>query len=80
MLIYCIAILQVLRRKERELEHEMERLAREKIANQQRLAQLKKEISAQWEHIDFNLLLPESAEPEARKSGTCALFTATKPY
>lgn len=36
---------QVLRRKERECEHEMERLAREKIAAQQRLAALKREVS-----------------------------------
>lgn len=35
----------MLRRKERECEHEMERLAREKIASQQRLAALKREIS-----------------------------------
>lgn len=41
-LVFC---LQVLRRKERDCEHEMERLAREKIAAQQRLSALKREIS-----------------------------------
>ncbi|XP_047537949.1 max-binding protein MNT-like isoform X2 [Vanessa atalanta] len=41
----AIRYIQVLRRKERESEHEMERLAREKIAAQQRLAALKREIS-----------------------------------
>lgn len=41
-LVHCP---QVLRRKERECEHEMERLAREKIAAQQRLAALKREVS-----------------------------------
>lgn len=35
----------MLRRKERECEHEMERLAREKIAAQQRLAALKRDVS-----------------------------------
>ncbi|XP_066590920.1 max-binding protein MNT-like isoform X2 [Prorops nasuta] len=51
--------IQTLKRKEREYEHEMERLAREKIAMQQRLAALKKELAATWDHIDFNTLLPE---------------------
>jgi hypothetical protein len=37
--------LQSLKRKEREYEHTMERLAREKIAAQQRLATLRKEVS-----------------------------------
>lgn len=41
----AIRYIQMLRRKERECEHEMERLAREKIASQQRLAALKREIS-----------------------------------
>ncbi|XP_028176864.1 max-binding protein MNT [Ostrinia furnacalis] len=41
----AIRYIQVLRRKERECEHEMERLAREKIASQQRLAALKREVS-----------------------------------
>ncbi|KAL0818109.1 hypothetical protein ABMA28_008637 [Loxostege sticticalis] len=41
----AIRYIQVLRRKERECEHEMERLAREKIAAQQRLAALKREVS-----------------------------------
>ncbi|XP_071447830.1 nascent polypeptide-associated complex subunit alpha, muscle-specific form-like [Hetaerina americana] len=51
--------IQSLKRKERDHEHEMERLAREKIASQQRLSALKKELSAQWDHIDFNALLPQ---------------------
>ncbi|CAK1590547.1 unnamed protein product [Parnassius mnemosyne] len=41
----AIRYIQVLRRKERECEHEMERLAREKIAAQQRLAALRREVS-----------------------------------
>ncbi|CAK1541403.1 unnamed protein product [Leptosia nina] len=41
----AIRYIQVLRRKERECEHEMERLAREKIASQQRLAALKREVT-----------------------------------
>ncbi|CAG0888467.1 unnamed protein product [Darwinula stevensoni] len=45
--------IQVLKRKEREYEHEMDRLAREKIANQQRLGMLKKEISLAHPNIDW---------------------------
>lgn len=51
----------------------MERLAREKIALQQKFATLKKELAAQWDHIDFNKLVPdmmvvESAAPGAHST------------
>ncbi|KAI8442419.1 hypothetical protein MSG28_005933 [Choristoneura fumiferana] len=45
ILASAIRYIQVLRRKERECEHEMERLAREKIAAQQRVAALKRDVS-----------------------------------
>lgn len=48
---------QFLRRKEREFEHEMERLAKEKISAQNRILFLKREL-AQWD-IDFSKLIPE---------------------
>lgn len=51
--------IQALRKKERDYEHEMEKLAREKIANQQRLVALKKDLNATWDHIDINSLLLE---------------------
>ncbi|XP_048511786.1 probable GPI-anchored adhesin-like protein PGA18 isoform X3 [Athalia rosae] len=57
----AIRHIQTLRKKERDYEHEMERLAREKIAAQQRLVGLKKELAATWDHIDFNTMLPESS-------------------
>lgn len=50
---------QALRKKERDYEHEMERLAREKIAAQQRLVALRKELNATWDPIDINSLLLE---------------------
>ncbi|XP_064084749.1 TSC22 domain family protein 1-like isoform X3 [Macrobrachium nipponense] len=59
--------IQNLKRKEREYEHEMERLAREKIAHQQKLSALKKELSARWDHIDFNTLLPDMASLEQHR-------------
>lgn len=37
---------QSLKRKERELEHEMERLAREKVAQQKRIMVLRRELAA----------------------------------
>ncbi|KAJ8916610.1 hypothetical protein NQ315_000255 [Exocentrus adspersus] len=55
----ALRYIQTLKRKERELEHEMERLAREKISAQQRLAVLKKEISSHYDNVDFSKLLPE---------------------
>jgi len=39
----------------------MEKLARQKIALQQRLLTLKKELSVTWEHIDINSLLLENS-------------------
>lgn len=52
----------------------MERLAREKITQQQKLVSLKKELAATWDHIDFNALIPEPAatvEPSVPKNGKC---------
>ncbi|KAJ1524418.1 hypothetical protein ONE63_010916 [Megalurothrips usitatus] len=57
----AIRYIQSLRRKERDYEHEMERLAREKISAQQRLACLKKDL-AQWDHIDVNALYPDCVD------------------
>lgn len=42
----------------------MERLAREKISAQQRLAALKKELGVQWDNIDFNNLISEVPKDE----------------
>lgn len=54
--------ISALKRKERDYEHEMERLAREKISAQQRLATLKKDLAAQWDHIDINALYPDCTD------------------
>ncbi|XP_063926975.1 max-binding protein MNT-like [Zophobas morio] len=55
----ALRCIQSLKRKERELEHEMERLARDKIAAQQKLAVLKKDIQAHYDNVDFSKILPE---------------------
>lgn len=68
---------QVLKKKERENEHEMERLAREKIAAQQRLASLKKELGVQWDNIDYNNLISDQvAQPPSQSTPT---ITNTAP-
>lgn len=41
-----IFFFQSLKRKERELEHEMERLAKEKVAQQKKILILKRELAA----------------------------------
>lgn len=51
---------QSLKLKERELEHEMERLAKEKVAQQKRILILKRELSQQLDHADSTFLLPEN--------------------
>lgn len=56
-------VFQLLKKKERENEHEMERLAREKIAAQQRLASLKKELGVQWDNIEYNNLISDPPQP-----------------
>lgn len=54
----AIRHIQLLKRKEREYEHEMERLAKEKISAQNRILTLKREL-VQWD-IDFSKLLPDT--------------------
>lgn len=50
--------MQSLKRKDRELEHEMERLAKEKVAQQKRILILKRELNQQYGH-DVVLADPE---------------------
>ncbi|XP_055696015.1 mucin-2-like isoform X2 [Lutzomyia longipalpis] len=77
----AIRYIQTLKRKERELEHEMERLAKEKISSQQRIIVLKRELSSQYENIDFSTILPESDIPTSsireRESSTEPLMPSS---
>lgn len=66
--IICF-LYQFLKRRERECEHEMERLAKEKIAAQSRILFLKREL-AQWD-IDLTKFLPEQVDIAALKFETC---------
>ncbi len=45
-------------------EHEMERLAREKIAAQQRLAELKHELSQWVDVLEIDRVLRQTGQPE----------------
>lgn len=62
--------LQMLKRKEKEFEHEMERLAREKIATQQRLAELRDELSQWVDGTEMERLLRQAAQPEDDQAST----------
>lgn len=55
----ALKYIQTLKRRETEYEHQLERLAREKIAYQQRLATLKKD--GHFDHVDFSKLITEPA-------------------
>ena len=55
---------QTLKRKEKEYEHEMERLAREKISTQQRLAELKNDLSQWMDVMEIDRVLRQTIQPE----------------
>ncbi|GJQ75382.1 hypothetical protein Trydic_g23558 [Trypoxylus dichotomus] len=61
----AIRYINSLKKKEREMEHEMEQLARQKIAHQQKIAVLKKDVVG-YEGMDFATLLPELAVQTAQ--------------
>lgn len=61
---------QTLKRKEKEYEHDMERLAREKIATQQRLAELKNEVSQWMDVMEIDRLLRQTVQPEEDQAST----------
>ncbi|XP_023019853.2 uncharacterized protein [Leptinotarsa decemlineata] len=77
----ALRYIQTLKRKERELEHEMERLAREKISAQQRLAVLKKDISSHFDNVDFSKLLPEvvASSPSTSSAHDSIMDTRNEP-
>ncbi|XP_051902334.1 max-binding protein MNT-like [Hippocampus zosterae] len=66
----ALRYIQTLKRKEKEYEHEMERLAREKIAIQQRLAELKKELSQRMDAPEVERLIRQSVQPEDDQAST----------
>jgi len=61
---------KTLKRKEKEYEHEMERLAREKIATQQRLAELKNELSQCMDVTEIDRVLRQTVQPEDDQAST----------
>ncbi|KAL3970879.1 Arf-GAP with SH3 domain, ANK repeat and PH domain-containing protein [Sarotherodon galilaeus] len=66
----ALRYIQTLKRKEKEYEHEMERLAREKIATQQRLAELKNELSQNMDAIEIDRVLRQTIQPEDDQAST----------
>ncbi|XP_028322632.1 MAX network transcriptional repressor b isoform X2 [Gouania willdenowi] len=66
----ALRYIQTLKRKEKEYEHEMERLAREKIATQQRLAELKNELSQCMDVTEIDRVLRQTIQPEDDQAST----------
>lgn len=66
----ALRYIQSLKRKEKEYEHEMERLAREKIATQQRLAELKHELSQWMDVLEIDRVLRQTGQPEDDQAST----------
>ncbi|XP_060704199.1 max-binding protein MNT isoform X3 [Hemiscyllium ocellatum] len=66
----ALRYIQTLKRKEKEYEHEMERLAREKIATQQRLADLKNELSQWMDILEVDRILRQTVQPEDDQAST----------
>ncbi|XP_030638166.1 MAX network transcriptional repressor b [Chanos chanos] len=66
----ALRYIQTLKRKEKEYEHEMERLAREKIATQQRLAELKNELNQSMDIMEIDRILRQTVQPEDDQAST----------
>ncbi|CAG9772721.1 unnamed protein product [Ceutorhynchus assimilis] len=75
----ALKYIQILKRRERDYEHEMERLAREKITHQQRLATLKKD--SHFDNVDFSKLIPEipSSTTSITQNGGKIEYMASSP-
>ncbi|CAL1570387.1 unnamed protein product [Knipowitschia caucasica] len=66
----ALRYIQTLKRKEKEYEHDMERLAREKIATQQRLAELKNDLSQFMDVVEIDRALRQTVQPEEDQAST----------
>ncbi|XP_061683784.1 max-binding protein MNT [Syngnathoides biaculeatus] len=66
----ALRYIQTLKRKEKEYEHDMERLAREKIATQQHLEELKNELSQWMDVVEIERVLRQTAQPEEDQAST----------
>ncbi len=77
---YVSCFLQTLKRKEKEYEHEMERLAREKIATQQRLAELKNELSQCIDIMEIDRILRQTVQPEDDQASTSTASGTTHTH
>ncbi|XP_066520152.1 max-binding protein MNT isoform X2 [Hoplias malabaricus] len=66
----ALRYIQTLKRKEKEYEHEMERLAREKISLQQRMAELKNELTQYMDVMEIDRMLRQTVQPEDDQAST----------
>uniref|UniRef100_H3CJV9 Max-binding protein MNT n=1 Tax=Tetraodon nigroviridis TaxID=99883 RepID=H3CJV9_TETNG len=65
----ALRYIQTLKRKEKEYEHDMERLAREKIATQQHLAE-KNDLSQWMDVTEIERVLRQTVQPEEDQAST----------
>ncbi|XP_062563780.1 mucin-2-like isoform X2 [Armigeres subalbatus] len=74
----AIRYIKLLKVKERDSEHEMERLAKEKIAYQNRILVLKRELS-QWRDVNTSPLAPDTdAIPNSSNGGTVSIVQSDR--
>ncbi|KAF5894453.1 max-binding protein MNT-like, partial [Clarias magur] len=66
----ALRYIQTLKRKEKDYEHEMEKLAREKIATQQRLAELKNDLGQCMDVVEIDRILRQTVQPEDDQAST----------
>nr|XP_057936847.1 max-binding protein MNT isoform X2 [Doryrhamphus excisus] len=66
----ALRYIQTLKRKEKEYEHDMERLAREKIATQQQLEELKNELNQWMDVVEIDRVLRQTVQPEEDQAST----------
>ncbi|XP_041863976.1 MAX network transcriptional repressor b [Melanotaenia boesemani] len=76
----ALRYIQTLKRKEKEFEHEMERLAREKIATQQRLAELKNELCQCMDIMEIDRVLRQTIQPEDDQASTSTASEGEENY
>ncbi|XP_061595704.1 MAX network transcriptional repressor b isoform X2 [Cololabis saira] len=76
----ALRYIQTLKRKEKEYEHDMERLAREKISMQQRLAELKNELGQSMDVMEIERVLRQTIQPEDDQASTSTASEGEDAY
>lgn len=71
--------MQLLKRKEKEMDHEMERLAKEKIAKQEKIELLRRKLNVRFDNYASTIQLPDGEGSNGiRERGKLAEFVKWK--